>query len=82
MFLTCLILDHHNPKNKIDVYLQPLINELQTLWNEGVGTYDVHKNQTFKMKAALMWTINDFPAYEMLSGCSTHWALSCPVCQD
>ena len=36
----------------------------------------------FKMKAALMWTINDFPAYGMLSGWSTHGALSCPVCQD
>ena len=68
MFLTCLISGPHNPKNKIDVYLQPLIDELQTLWNEGVDTYDVHGNQTFNMKAALMWTINDFPAYGMLSG--------------
>src|SRR3954466_3210280 len=34
------------------------------------------------MRAALMWTINDFPAYEMLSGWSTHGKLSCPVCMD
>ena len=31
------------------------------------------------MKAALMWTINDFPAYGMLSGWSTHGTLACPV---
>jgi len=55
---------------------------LQTLWKERVDTYDVHENQTFKMKVALMWTINDFPAYGMLSGWSTHGALSCPVRQD
>jgi len=54
MLLTCLIPGLHNPKNKIDVYLQPLIDELQTLRNEGVDTYDVHENQTFKMMAALM----------------------------
>jgi len=32
----------------------------------------------FFMKAALMWTINDFPAYGMLSGWSTHGRLACP----
>jgi len=34
------------------------------------------------MRAALMWTINDFPAYGMLSGWSTHGVLSCPICMD
>jgi hypothetical protein len=32
------------------------------------------------MRAALMWTINDFPAYGMLSGWSTHGKLACPYC--
>jgi len=30
------------------------------------------------MRATLMWTINDFPAYEMFSGWSTHRKLACP----
>ena len=67
---------------KLKVCLQSLIDELKTLWNEGVQTNDVHMDQTFKMKATLMWTVNDFPAREMLSGWSTLGALSCPVCQD
>ena len=82
MFLSCVIPGPNNPKNKIDVFLQPLVDELKMLWDEGVHTYDVHANETFKMKAALMWTVNDFLAYGMLSGWSTHGALSCPVCQD
>ena len=45
-------------------------------------TYDSHSNQNFNMKAALMWTINDFPAYGMLSGWSTHGVLSCPICME
>jgi len=32
------------------------------------------------MKAALIWTINDFPGYEMVSGWSTHGKLACPYC--
>jgi len=32
------------------------------------------------MKAALMWTINDFPIYGMLSGWSTHGTLAGLVC--
>jgi len=30
----------------------------------------------------LMWTINDFPAYGMLSGWSTHGKLACPYCME
>jgi len=82
MFLSFVIPRPNNPKNEIDVFLQPVIDELKMLWNEGVDMYDIHANQTFKMKAASMWTINDFPVYGMLSGWSTHGPLSCPICQD
>ena len=82
MFLSSVISGTNNLQNKIDVFLQPLIDELKTLWNESVDTYEIHANKTFKMKAALMWTVNDFLAYGMLSGWSTHRALSCPICQD
>ena len=57
-----------NPKNKLDVFLQPLTVELKELWEVGVETYDVFKKRNFQLRAALMWTINDFPAYSMLSG--------------
>lgn len=82
MFLTCLILGPSNPKANIDVYLQPLIDELKQLWSEGALTYDISKKQNFVMRATLMWTINDFPAYGMLSGWSTQSKLACPVCMD
>ena len=80
MFLTCVIPGSKNPKNKIDVYLQPLVDELKELWDAGVETYDNSTGHTFQMKAALMWTINDFFAYGMLSGWSTNGQLVCPVC--
>ncbi|XP_049378019.1 uncharacterized protein LOC125842742 [Solanum stenotomum] len=34
------------------------------------------------MRAALMWTISDFPAYSMLSGWSTAGRLACTYCME
>ena len=78
MFLTCLIPGPSNPTKKIDVYFQPLIDDLNQLWNEGVMTYDISTRENFVMRACLMWTINDFPAYGMLSGWETKGKLACP----
>ncbi|XP_059294621.1 uncharacterized protein LOC132047619 [Lycium ferocissimum] len=41
------------------------------LW-DGVQTFDALSTETFKMRAALMWTISDFPGYGILSGWSTY----------
>ncbi|KOM47545.1 hypothetical protein LR48_Vigan07g124900 [Vigna angularis] len=81
MFLSCIILGPSNPKSLIDVYLEPLVDDLKKLWN-GVWTYDVSRKQNFLMRAILMWTTNDFPAYGMLSGWSTHGRLACPHCME
>lgn len=78
--LTLLIPGPKCPENDIDVYLQPLIKELKELWEEGLDTYDAYIQQNFKLHAAVMWTINDFPAYGNLSGWSTKGKLACPCC--
>jgi len=82
MFLTIIVPGPHNPKQKIDVYLQPLIKELTLLWETGVEAFDISKKQNFQLRAALMWTISDFPAYSMLSGWSTAGNLACPYCME
>nr|GEZ88618.1 hypothetical protein [Tanacetum cinerariifolium] len=58
-----------SPTKDIDVFFQPLIRELQTLWS-GVWTGDVVIGTDFKMKAVLLSTINDFPARSSLFGWS------------
>jgi hypothetical protein len=82
MFFTVIIPGIKNPKNKVDVYLQPLIDELNKLWSEGVLTYDIFMKQNFQLRATLLWTINDFPTYGMLSGWSTAGRLACPYCME
>ncbi|KAL3358732.1 hypothetical protein AABB24_015704 [Solanum stoloniferum] len=66
--LSMIILGKKKAGNDIDVYLQPLIQELSELWYDGVQTFDSSKKETFKMRAALMWTISDFPRLGNLSG--------------
>ena len=81
MFLSCLIPGSRNPKAGIDVYLEPLVDDLKKLWF-GVETYDISRKKNFIMRANLMWTINDFPAYGMLSGWGIQGKLACPHCME
>ncbi|CAL9000642.1 unnamed protein product [Prunus brigantina] len=74
MMLTLLI--------DIHVYLEPLIDDLKSLWDEIRGVYDARNGEYFTLRAALMWTINDFPAYGNLSGCVVKGYKACPICGD
>ena len=78
--LSLLIFGPTAPGNDIDIYLQPLIDELQELWEHGVTTYDVASKQNFLMHAAILWIISDFPVYANLSGWSTKGQFACPSC--
>ncbi|GJU72648.1 CACTA transposable element [Tanacetum coccineum] len=78
--LTCLIPGTKSPGKDMDVYLQPLVKELKTLWKKpGVKTLDVSTNTEFSMRAMLLWTISDFPAHSSLSGWSGQGYLAYPT---
>jgi hypothetical protein len=67
-----------------DVFLQPLVDELQILWSQGgVLTRDARAYMgmlLFNMRAILMWTLHDFPALGLISGLTTKGFKGCPVC--
>uniref|UniRef100_A0A151UD49 Uncharacterized protein n=1 Tax=Cajanus cajan TaxID=3821 RepID=A0A151UD49_CAJCA len=68
------------PGCNLDVYMKPLVEELKELWEVGVKTFDACKKESFQMHVAIIWTINDFPAYANLSGWSTKGQYACPCC--
>ncbi|CAA7061732.1 unnamed protein product [Microthlaspi erraticum] len=80
MILSMVIPGKHMPGNDIDVYLQPLIKELKELWSDGIETLDSSTKQRFNMRAAIMWTVSDFPGLGNLSGWNTYTTLACPSC--
>ena len=82
ILMSLLIQGPKQPGNDIDVYLAPLLEDLVTLWNEGVQVWDAYKRENFTLRAMLFCTINDFPALGNLSGFSTKGAKACPHCLD
>ncbi|XP_062102062.1 uncharacterized protein LOC133810687 [Humulus lupulus] len=82
LMMSLLIPGRRAPGKDIDVYLQPLIDELKELWENGVRTFDIIDKEYFTMRAAILWTIHDFPAYGIVSGYSTQGYKACPVCED
>ena len=83
LMLTILVSGPHEPGNNLDVYLQPLIDDLKKLWEEGEpNVYDAYTKSNFTLKAVLMWTVNDFPAYGNLSDCINKGYIGCPICGD
>jgi hypothetical protein len=82
--LTILISGKSSPTNEnIDVYLEPLMEELLQLW-QVVPTFDSSPNQdedsNFLLRGLLLWKISYFPAYGLISGQKTKGHRACPVC--
>ena len=82
MLLSLLISGPRQPGNDIDVYLAPLIGDLKLLWDVGIEAFDAYEQEFFTLKAVLLWTISDFPAYGNLSGCTVKGYFACPICGE
>ena len=66
----------------IDVFLRPVIRDLLKLWT-GVPALNMSMpegQRQFTLRAMLIWTVNDFPAYGLLSGQQVHGYKGCPLC--
>ena len=66
--MSLLIPDPKSLGRDMDVFLRLIVDELKLLWVEGVDVYDAFTKKSFTMRVALLWTVNDFLAYSLLSG--------------
>ncbi|XP_010419027.1 PREDICTED: uncharacterized protein LOC104704679 [Camelina sativa] len=80
IMLTLLIPGPTAPRNNIDVYLAPLIDDLKDLWAEGIEVYDSFAKENFTLRVMLLWSISDYPALGTLSGCKVKGKQACNVC--
>ncbi|KAL5540764.1 hypothetical protein UlMin_044087 [Ulmus minor] len=82
LMLSLLIPGPQSPGKDMDVFLRPLVEELE-LWESGIDTRGAaNDRKVFKMRAALLWTVNDFPARSSLSGWSGQGYKACPTCNE
>jgi hypothetical protein len=68
--MALLIPGPKSPGKDFDIFLEPLIEDLLDLW-KGVPAYDANTHKTFRLRAAVLWCIHDYPALSTLSGCTT-----------
>jgi hypothetical protein len=80
--LSMVILDPNSLGRNIEICLRPLIDKLKQLWSSRALTYDVSMKHNFLMRTTLMWNINDFLAYRIVSCWSTHEKLTCSYCME
>ena len=81
IMLSMMIEGPKQPGNDIDVYLNPLIEDLRKLWVDGVDVYDANVQDTFRLRAMIFFTVNDFPAYDNLSGYNVKGHHTISICE-
>jgi len=81
LLLTILISGPTQPGVDMDVFLEPLMEEMKKLWEEGVAMWDEFRKEAFTLKAMIFVTINDYLALFSLSG-QFKGKVGCVVCLD
>jgi hypothetical protein len=76
-----LILGLQQPRNDIDTYFRPLVEDLKELWyNNGVQVWDQYKREYFGLNAILFVTISDSLVTHNLSRQRMKVGCRCPHC--
>ena len=61
LLLTIIIFGPRQPDNDIDVFLEPLMDDMKILWEEGFKMMDASLKKEFTLKAIIFVTITDYP---------------------
>ena len=82
MLLSMIIPGPKYPGKNMNVYLEPLVEDLAVGWNgRGVRTYDASTNDHFDMYVWYHTSLHDLPARALFCGWCTHGKWPCPQCR-
>jgi hypothetical protein len=79
--LSILIQGPKHPGINIDVFLEPLMQEMETLWKKGINIVDGFTRQPFNLRAIIFISIHDYQALFVLSR-QIKGRMGCTVCMD
>jgi hypothetical protein len=80
--LSVLIPGRSSAASDMDVYFEPLVDDLLDMFVNGVRTYDASKGEYFQLRAAILWTITDLPGLGSVSGFVVSGEAACPDCHS
>jgi hypothetical protein len=66
----------------IDVFLEPLMEDMGKLWNEGVHMWDQYQQEYFTLYASIFVCIHDALGGFTVSGQTKGKSGICPICID
>ena len=66
--LSILIQGPKQPGNDIDVFLEPLLEDMAKLWNVRELVWDEFKQECFRLRAMIFIAITNYPGGFSLSG--------------
>ncbi|WVZ49393.1 hypothetical protein U9M48_000759, partial [Paspalum notatum var. saurae] len=67
----------NGPGSDMDIYYQPLVDDLLDMFINGVRTYDALKGEFFQLWVVVLWTITDFPGLGYTPGSVTSGGPDC-----
>lgn len=65
----------------MSVYMEPLVDDLLSAWDDGVLTYDRATKINFRMYVWYHYSLHDMPAYGIFYGWCVHGKFPCPICK-
>ena len=81
LLLSVLIQGPKHPRIDIDVFLETLMQEMETLLKEGINIFDGFARQPFNLRVIRFITINDYQTLFVFSG-QVKGRTGCTVCVD
>jgi hypothetical protein len=66
ILLTILISGPTQPGVDMDVFLEPLMEDMKILWETGVQMLDEYHTDSFTLRAIIFVTINDYPTLHII----------------
>jgi hypothetical protein len=82
LMLSILIQGSKQAGTDIDVFLEPLMEDMAKLWNKGVRMWDQYLQEYFTLYAIIFICIHDAPGGFTLSGQTNGKSGACPVSVD
>jgi hypothetical protein len=76
--LPVLIPGRSSAASDMDVYFEPLVDDLLDMFVNGVRTYDASKGEYFQLRVVVLWTITDLPGLGSVSGFVVSGEAACP----
>lgn len=80
--ISLLIPGRYAPGSDMDVFMEPLVDDMYDMFVHGVRTFDASKCEYFQLRAAILCTISDYPGLGYVAGCTTSGEGACIECHQ